>query len=52
MTLRKLTEAIAVGAAVAVVAMILRSNHFVLRALVIIAIFMVDVALDVIRGPR
>lgn len=46
---RRVAEAIGIAVAVAVAAMIVRGGPFVLRALVIIGIFVVDFLLDVSR---
>ena len=50
MTLRRFAEVITVAVVTAVIAMILRSDHFVLRAMVVLAIFFADVVLDVTRA--
>lgn len=48
----KLVEAVAIAAVIAVVAMILRSDHSVLRAAVILAIFFGGFVNDVVPRGR
>ncbi|HSX22835.1 MAG TPA: hypothetical protein VLE97_08700 [Gaiellaceae bacterium] len=52
MKLRRLAEAIAIAVVTAVVAMIVRSDHVVLRAIVILAIFVADVSLDITASRK
>lgn len=49
---RRVAEAIAIAVVTAVVAMILRGNHYVLRATVILVIFVLNFALDAAKTRR
>lgn len=50
MTARKIVEAIVLAVVTIVVAKILRSDRFVLRAVTILAIFAIGTALEILPG--
>lgn len=52
MTLRRFAEAITIAIVTAIVAMIIRSDRFVLRAVIIIAIFAADFFLDATKTRK
>lgn len=52
MTLRKIGDAVMLAVATVVVAKILRSDHVVLRAVVILVIFATATALEIIPRKR